>query len=175
VRVLADQFIKAAASGSTPRSQAGQRPRRINRTIAAIRRPRCSSTRATIRRVVERSAHRREAVAKEGNWRSFMPERSSRRRRAMARCTRAVNIHDRLAVLQQVCAGKSRRRRTTNWTDVFRARQVKAAGLIPLAFSGTKTWERNLFSAFCRAGRCALFEGIYGKRDAALAAVRVRE
>ena len=25
--------------------------------------------------------------------------------------------------------------------------KVKAAGLIPLAFSGQKTWERNLFNA----------------------------
>ena len=84
-----------------------------------------------------------------------------------------VNIHGQnwlffnKAVLEKVGAAEP-----TNWTDVFVALdKVKAAGLIPLAFSGVKNWERNLFNAvLVGQGGAAMFEGIYGKRDAALAA-----
>ena len=73
------------------------------------------------------------------------------RRRATARCIAVpVNIHGQnwlfyntKAVLEKVGAAEP-----TNWDDVFPALdKLKAAGLIPLAFSGQKNWERNLFNA----------------------------
>ena len=46
--------------------------------------------------------------------------------------------------------------------------KLKAAGLIPLAFSGQKNWERNLFNAvLVGKGGNALWTAIYGKRDPA--------
>lgn len=47
--------------------------------------------------------------------------------------------------------------------------KLKAAGVVPLAFSGQKNWERNLFNAVLagKAGR-DFYIGIYGKRDADL-------
>jgi len=115
-----------------------------------------------------------EALATEGKWRSLIPE-------AIAKATTRdgkmyavpINIHGQnwlfynKAVLEKAGAAEP-----TNWTDVFvTLDKVKAAGLIPLAFSGTKTWERNLFNAVLAGkGGPEMFEGIYGKRDAALAA-----
>ena len=115
-----------------------------------------------------------EAVASENKWRSFMPEaivRATVRNGKMFAVP--VNIHGQnwlffnKAVLEKVGAAEP-----TNWTDVFAALdKVKAAGLIPLAFSGVKNWERNLFNAvLVGQGGAAMFEGLYGKRDAALAA-----
>jgi glucose/mannose transport system substrate-binding protein len=59
----------------------------------------------------------------------------------------------------------------TDWDDVFPVLdKLKAAGLIPLAFSGQKVWERNLFNAvLVGKGGNALWASIYGKRDAAAA------
>ena len=115
-----------------------------------------------------------EAVASENKWRSFMPEaivRATVRNGKMFAVP--VNIHGQnwlffnKAVLEKVGAAEP-----TNWTDVFVALdKIKAAGLIPLAFSGVKNWERNLFNAvLVGQGGAAMFEGLWGKRDAAIAA-----
>jgi len=115
-----------------------------------------------------------ESVATQDKWRSLMPEAIVR---AVTRNGKMyavpVNIHGQnwlffnKAVLEKAGAAEP-----TNWTDVFAALdRIKAAGLIPLAFSGTKTWERNLFNAvLVGQGGAEMFEGLYGKRDAALAA-----
>ena len=48
----------------------------------------------------------------------------------------------------QVHQSKAGAQPPTNWDDVFATLdKLKAAGLVPLAFSGTKVWERNLFNA----------------------------
>jgi len=115
-----------------------------------------------------------EAVASENKWRSFMPEaivRATVRNGKMFAVP--VNIHGQnwlffnKAVLEKAGAAEP-----TNWTDVFvTLDKVKAAGLIPLAFSGVKVWERNLFNAvLVGQGGPEMFERIYGKQDAALAA-----
>ena len=114
-----------------------------------------------------------EAVASENKWRSFMPEaivRATVRNGKMFAVP--VNIHGQnwlffnKAVLEKAGAAEP-----TNWTDVFvTLDKVKAAGFIPLAFSGVKNWERNLFNAvLVGQGGAAMFEGIHGKRDATLA------
>ena len=57
-----------------------------------------------------------------------------------------------------------------NWDELFPALdKLKAAGLIPLAFSGQKNWERNLFNNVMvgRGGR-DMFVGFWGKRDVAM-------
>ena len=46
--------------------------------------------------------------------------------------------------------------------------KLKAAGLIPLAFSGQKTWERNLFNAVMLGqGGPKLWQAVYGDKDPA--------
>ena len=57
-----------------------------------------------------------------------------------------------------------------NWDELFTALdKLKAAGLIPLAFSGQSNWERGLFNITMvgRGGR-DMFVGFWGKRDVAL-------
>jgi glucose/mannose transport system substrate-binding protein len=57
-----------------------------------------------------------------------------------------------------------------NWDELFAALdKLKAAGLIPLAFSGQSNWERGLFNITMvgRGGR-DMFMGFWGKRDVAL-------
>jgi glucose/mannose transport system substrate-binding protein len=115
-----------------------------------------------------------EALATEGKWRSLIPEPIAKATTRDGKMYAVpINIHGQnwlfynKAVLEKAGAAEP-----TNWTDVFvTLDKVKAAGLIPLAFSGTKTWERNLFNAVLAGkGGPAMFEGIYGQRDAALAA-----
>ena len=56
------------------------------------------------------------------------------------------------------------------WTELFPALdKLKAAGLIPLAFSGQKTWERGLFGAtLAGMGGSDMFQRFWGKRDVAM-------
>jgi glucose/mannose transport system substrate-binding protein len=55
----------------------------------------------------------------------------------------------------------------TNWEDLFTSLdKLKAAGLIPLAFSGQKNWERNLFNnVMVGKGGAPMFVAFWGKRD----------
>lgn len=57
-----------------------------------------------------------------------------------------------------------------NWTELFPVLdKLKAAGLIPLAFSGQKTWERGLFNAtLAGVGGSDMFQRFWGKRDVAM-------
>ncbi len=58
----------------------------------------------------------------------------------------------------------------SNWNDLFPALdKLKAAGLIPLAFSGQKNWERNLFNnVMAGRGGHDFFVAFWGKRDVAM-------
>src|SRR6516165_5241178 len=82
-----------------------------------------------------------------------------------------VNIHGQNWLFYSTEAlAKSGVQPPTNWDDLFQVLdKVKAAGLIPLAFSGQKNWERNLFNNVMvgRGGR-DLFVAFWGKRDAGL-------
>ena len=82
-----------------------------------------------------------------------------------------VNIHGQNWLFYSTEAlAKSGVQPPTNWDDLFQVLdKVKAAGLIPLAFSGQKNWERNLFNNIMvgRGGR-DLFVAFWGKRDTAV-------
>lgn len=112
-----------------------------------------------------------DAAAKAGNWKQVIPpafiEASSRNGKMYAV---PINIHGQnwlwysTAVLNKAGAEPP-----TNWEDIFPALdKIKAAGLVPLAFSGQKTWERGLFnSVLLGKGGRQLYETIYTKRDPA--------
>ncbi len=81
-----------------------------------------------------------------------------------------VNIHGQNWLFYSAAAlAKAGAQPPTNWQDLFPALdKLKAAGLIPLAFSGQKNWERNLFNnVLVGDGGPALFVDFWGKRDAA--------
>lgn len=177
VKVFADQFTKAGgvwiddaiANGPSARAAA------VNRTVsgnppAAMQ----FNTGKQFDDLVEAGLLSDvETVATAEHWRQVMPEAIVK---ATARDGRMyavpINIHGQnwvffnKAVLEKVGAAEP-----TNWNDVFPVLdKIKAAGLIPIAFSGVKDWEANLFNAvLVGQGGAPLFEGIYSRRDAALA------
>ena len=111
-----------------------------------------------------------DQIAQEQKWASFMPDAFIKATTRNGKIFAVpVNIHGQnwmwfsTAALQKAGA-----QAPTNWDDVFPALdKLKAAGLIPLAFSGQKNWERNLFNAvLVGKGGPALWEAIYGKKDA---------
>ncbi len=178
VKVFADQFTKAGGVwiDSAVAGGVNARTAAINRTIGGNPPTAMQfNTGKQFDELVEGNLLSDvEAVANENKWRSFMPEaivKATTRNGKMFAVP--VNIHGQnwlffnKAVLEKAGAAEP-----TNWTDVFVALdKVKAAGLIPLAFSGVKNWERNLFNAvLVGQGGAAMFERIYGKQDAALAA-----
>jgi glucose/mannose transport system substrate-binding protein len=114
-----------------------------------------------------------DQLATEQNWRSMMPEaivNATTRNGKMFAVP--VDIHGQNWLWMSKSAfGKAGASEPTDWDDVFPVLdKLKAAGLIPLAFSGQKVWERNLFNAvLVGKGGNALWAAIYGKRDAAAA------
>ena len=178
VKVLADQFTKAGGVwiDSAVAGGVNARTAAINRTVGGNPPTAMQfNTGKQFDELVEGNLLTDvEAVANENKWGGIMPEaivRAATRNGKMYAVP--VNIHGQnwlfynKAVLEKVGAAEP-----TNWTDVFVVLdKVKAAGLIPLAFSGVKVWERNLFNAvLVGQGGATMFEGIYGKRDATLAA-----
>jgi glucose/mannose transport system substrate-binding protein len=112
-----------------------------------------------------------DALAKSEKWDTIMP------RILVDAVTRSghayavpVNIHGQnWLFFSKPALEKAGAQPPTNWDDVFTALdKLKAAGLIPLAFSGQKTWERGLFNTVL-AGRTGAdgFTAFWGKRDAA--------
>jgi len=82
-----------------------------------------------------------------------------------------VNIHGQNWLFYSTAAfAKAGIEEPKNWDDLFTALdKLKAAGLIPLAFSGQKNWERNLFyNVMIGRGGRDTFVGFWGKRDAAM-------
>jgi glucose/mannose transport system substrate-binding protein len=79
-----------------------------------------------------------------------------------------VNIHGQNWLFYSVDAlNRAGTQPPTNWDELFVALdKFKAAGLIPLAFSGQKNWERGLFNAVMvgRGGR-NMFVAFWSKRD----------
>ncbi|MBI3513234.1 MAG: carbohydrate ABC transporter substrate-binding protein [Proteobacteria bacterium] len=82
-----------------------------------------------------------------------------------------VNIHGQNWLFHSTAVlAKAGAQPPNNWDELFAALdKVKAAGLIPLAFSGQKNWERNLFNNVMvgRGGR-DVFVAFWGKRDTAM-------
>ena len=144
---------RPAAPGWTPPSPAApmRAPPPSTAPSAAIRRPRCSSTPASSSTIWSRTTcsptwTRRQAAQ---NWKAILPAAFVQ---AVTRNGHVyavpVNIHGQNWLFYSNAAlAKAGAQPPTNWDDLFPALdKLKAAGLIPLAFSGQKNWERNLFN-----------------------------
>ncbi len=90
-----------------------------------------------------------DAQAAAQNWKAILPPHSFRRSRATAMSTRCRST----STARTGCSTPTTHwqragvQPPTSWEDLFPALdKLKAAGLIPLAFSGQKNWERNLFN-----------------------------
>ncbi len=111
-----------------------------------------------------------EAVA--GNWKSVLPPAFLQ---AVTRdghvYAEPVNIHGQNWLFYSNSAlEKAGAQPPTNWHDLFPALdKLKGAGLVPLAFSGQKNWERNLFNnVLVGEGGRDMFVAFWGKRDASV-------
>jgi glucose/mannose transport system substrate-binding protein len=113
-----------------------------------------------------------DTVAKTQNWTGIMPPA------IVAAVTRdghayavPVNIHGQNWLFTSNAAlAKAGAQMPTNFDDIFPALdKLKAAGLVPLAFSGQKTWERGLFNTVLAGqGGGDMFVSFWGKRDVAM-------
>jgi glucose/mannose transport system substrate-binding protein len=113
-----------------------------------------------------------EALAQEGNWRKVIPpafvEAVTRKGKFYAV---PVNIHGQNWLWYNTAVfEKAGAKPPTNFDELIAALdKVKAAGVVPLAFSGAKNWERLLFNTVMVsiAGR-EMYLDIYTKRNDAL-------
>lgn len=177
VKVFADQFAKAGGTwvDSAVAGGANARTAAINRTVGGNPPTAMQfNTGKQFDDLVENNLLADvEAVAAEGKWKQAIPEPILN---AVTRNGKIfavpVNIHGQnwlfynKSVLQKAGATEPK-----TWDEAIVAlEKIKAAGLIPLAFPGQKTWERNLFNAVLAGkGGPALWVGIHGKRDVKLA------
>ena len=178
VKVFADQFTKAGGTwiDSAVAGAANARNAAISRTVAGNPPTAMQlNTGKQFDELVEGDLLADvDAVATEGNWKSVMPAA------IIAAATRngkmyavPINIHGQnwlwynKAVLASVGAAEPK-----TWNDALAIlEKLKADGkVIPLAFSGQKNWEQNLFNAvMIGVGGGQMWTGILGKRDVALA------
>lgn len=113
-----------------------------------------------------------DAVAKAENWATVIPPA------ILQAVTREghtyavpVDIHGQnWFFFSNAALAKAGAQQPTNWTDLFLTLdKLKAAGIIPLAFSGQKTWERGLFNTvLVGQGGAEMFTRFWGKRDPAV-------
>jgi glucose/mannose transport system substrate-binding protein len=173
VKVFADQFDKAGgvwvdnaiANGANARAAA------INRTVAGDPPTAMQfNTGKQFDELVENNLLADvDSVAKAQNWKGVIPpailEAVTRKGHEYAV---PVNIHGQNWVFYSNAAlAKAGAQPPTNWNDLFPVLdQLKAAGLIPLAFGDQANWERNMFNAVMvgKGGR-DLFVSFWGKRD----------
>jgi glucose/mannose transport system substrate-binding protein len=178
VKVFADQFTKAGGTwiDSAVAGAANARNAAISRTVSGNPPTAMQlNTGKQFDELVEGDLLADvDAVATEGNWKSVMPAAF------IAAATRngkmyavPINIHGQnwlwynKAVLASIGAAEPK-----TWDDAFAVLdKLKADGkVIPLAFSGQKNWEQNLFnSVLIGVSGGSMWVGIMGKHDAALA------
>ena len=178
VKVFADQFTKAGGTwiDSAVAGAANARNAAITRTVSGNPPTAMQlNTGKQFDELVEGDLLADvDAIATEGNWKAVMPAA------IVAAATRQgkmyavpINIHGQnwlwynKAVLASVGADEPK-----SWNDAIAVLdKLKADGkVIPLAFSGQKNWEQNLFNAvLIGVGGAQMWTGILGKRDAALA------
>jgi glucose/mannose transport system substrate-binding protein len=113
-----------------------------------------------------------DGLAKAQNWAGIIPAA------IMQAVTRdghqyavPVNIHGQNWLFWSNAAlAKAGAQPPANWDGLFATLdKLKAAGLVPLAFSGQKTWERGLFNAtLVGKGGSDMFAAFWGKRDVAM-------
>jgi glucose/mannose transport system substrate-binding protein len=174
VRVFAEQFQKAGGTWIDTAIAGGPAARTaaINRTVggnppAAMQ----FNTGKQFDDLVENNLLADlDQVAKDSKWASILPEDFIK---AVTRNGKyfavPVNIHGQNWVWYSTAAlEKAGASPPTNWDDIFvTLDKLKAAGLIPLAFSGQKNWERALFNTVLAGqGGRKLWESIYSSRDA---------
>jgi glucose/mannose transport system substrate-binding protein len=178
VKVFADQFVKAGGTwiDSAVAGGANARTAAINRTVGGNPPTAMQfNTGKQFDDLVENNLLADlEAVAAEGKWKVVLPEaiiNATTRNGKMFAVP--VNIHGQnwlfysKEVLDKVGA-----KEPVTWEDTIAVlEKIKATGgVIPLAFSGQKNWERGLFNAVLAGkGGSALWTGIHGKRDIAMA------
>jgi glucose/mannose transport system substrate-binding protein len=110
-----------------------------------------------------------DAQAAAQNWKAILPpaflQAVTRNNHVYAE---PVNIHGQNWLFYSNAAlAKAGAQPPTNWEDLFPVLdKLKAAGLVPLAFSGQKNWERNLFNnVLVGEGGGAMFVAFWSKRD----------
>jgi glucose/mannose transport system substrate-binding protein len=176
VRVFAEQFTKAGGTwvDTAIAGGANARTAAINRTIGGNPPTAMQfNTGKQFDDLVEGGMLADlDAVAAAGNWKAIMPAAITD---AVTRNGHVyavpVNIHGQNWMFTSAAAfAKAGATMPTNWDELFPALdKLKAAGLVPLAFSGQKTWERGLFNAtMAGRGGGAMFQAFWGKRDAAM-------
>lgn len=176
VKVFADQFTKAGGTwvDSAVAGGANARTAAINRTVGGNPPAMMQfNTGKQFDELVEGGMLIDvDALATEGKWKSVMPEaivNAATRNGKMFAVP--INIHGQnwiwfnKQVLDSVGAAEPK-----SWDDAIAIMdKVKARGIIPLAFSGQKVWERGLFNAvLLDKGGPALWNGLYSKRDQAM-------
>lgn len=177
VKVFAEQFAKAGGTWVDTAIAGGVNARTaaINRTVGGTPPTAMQfNTGKQFDDLVENDLLRDvDQLATEQKWRSVMPEaivNAATRNGKMFAVP--VDIHGQNWLwMSKSALANAAAAEPTDWDDVFPVLdKLKDAGLIPLAFSGQKVWERNLFNAvLVGKGGNALWVAIYGKRDAAAA------
>jgi glucose/mannose transport system substrate-binding protein len=177
VKVFAEQFAKAGGTWVDTAIAGGVNARTaaINRTVGGTPPTAMQfNTGKQFDDLVENDLLRDvDQLATEQKWKSMMPEAivnaASRNGKMFAV---PVDIHGQNWLwMSKSALAKAGAAEPTDWDDVFPVLdKLRDAGLVPLAFSGQKGWERNLFNAvLVGKGGNALWVAIYGKRDAAAA------
>jgi glucose/mannose transport system substrate-binding protein len=177
VKVFAEQFAKAGGTWVDTAIAGGVNARTaaINRTVGGTPPTAMQfNTGKQFDDLVENDLLRDvDQLATEQKWRSMMPEaivNAATRNGKMFAVP--VDIHGQNWLwMSKAAFAKAGATEPIDWDDVFPALdKLRDAGLIPLAFSGQKGWERNLFNAvLVGKGGNALWVAIYGKRDATAA------
>jgi len=177
VRVFADQFTKAGGTwiDSAVAGGANARTAAINRTVGGNPPTAMQfNTGKQFDDLVENNLLADvEGPAADGNWKAVIPEailNATTRRGKMYAVP--VNIHGQnwiwynKAVLEKLGGTEPK-----SWDEaIVLLEKAKAAGFIPLAFSGQKTWERGLFNAvLLDKGGPAVWNEFFGKRSQAAA------
>lgn len=177
VRVFADQFTKAGGTwiDNAVAGGANARTAAINRTVGGNPPTAMQfNTGKQFDDLVENNLLADvEAVAAEGKWKSVIPEailNATTRRGKMYAVP--VNIHGQnwvwynKAVLEKIGGTEPK-----SWDEALvLLEKAKAAGFIPLAFSGQKVWERGLFNAvLLDKGGPAVWNEFFAKRSQAAA------
>ncbi len=177
VKVFAEQFAKAGGTWVDTAIAGGVNARTaaINRVVGGTPPTAMQfNTGKQFDELVENDLLRDvDQIATEQKWKSFMPQAiidaTSRNGKMYAV---PVNIHGQNWLwLSKAALEKAGASEPANWDEALVAlEKLKAAGLIPLAFSGQKVWERGLFNAvLVGKGGTALWASIHGKRDPAAA------
>ncbi|CAN7226808.1 ABC transporter substrate-binding protein [Bosea sp. LjRoot9] len=177
VKVFAEQFAKAGGTWVDTAIAGGVNARTaaINRVVGGTPPTAMQfNTGKQFDELVENDLLRDvDQIATEQKWKSFMPQAiidaTSRNGKMYAV---PVNIHGQNWLwLSKAALEKAGASEPANWDEALVAlEKLKAAGLIPLAFSGQKVWERGLFNAvLVGKGGAALWASIHGKRDPAAA------